>query len=122
MISRLARACFLGGARSTGWTSSDGAEPRPSQAAGVEAEEVGAQPFPSAQQFASINAADRDKMLLAIIVMTYQRCNQRHNEPEPVRFRKNGLQAPDLARVFFTRTCVRPASKTGLDFIRKRDS
>jgi hypothetical protein len=74
MISRFARACFLGGGASTACVSSAGAEPNPSHAAGTA--DVGAQPFPNAQQFASISAADRNKMHFAIIVITYQRCNQ----------------------------------------------
>lgn len=87
MISRFARACFLGGGASTAWVSSAGAAPNPSHPAGTA--EVGAQPFPNAQQFASINAANRNKMHFAIIVTTYHRCNQNIQvdpKPEPLRF------------------------------------
>jgi hypothetical protein len=76
MISRFARACFLGGGGgSTGCALSVGAEPSPSHATG--APDAGAQSVPSAQQFASINAAQRNKMDFEIIVTTLRRCNQK---------------------------------------------
>jgi hypothetical protein len=67
--------------------SSAGTEPNPSHAAGTA--DVGAQPFPNAQQFASISAANRNKMHFAIIVITYHVAIKKHksrSEAEPVRF------------------------------------
>src|SRR5665647_2130221 len=74
MISLFARACFLGAA-STGCVLSVGAEPSPSQAIG--AADSGAHPFPSAQQFASINATKRNEMHFEIIVVTLRHCDRR---------------------------------------------
>src|SRR5712675_1336256 len=74
MISRLARAGCLGRS-SSGWVSSVGAAPSPSHATGLPA--AGVQPFPNAQQFASISAATRNAMHFEIIVIILQRCNQR---------------------------------------------
>src|SRR6266446_8370508 len=74
MISRFAGACCLGRS-SSGWVSSVGAEPSPSHATGLPA--AGAQPFPNAQQFASISAATRNAMDFEIIVIILQRGDQR---------------------------------------------
>src|SRR6266446_10611709 len=64
--SRFARAGCLGRS-SSGWVSSVGAEPSPSHATGLPA--AGTQPFPNAQQFASISAATRNAMHFEIIVI-----------------------------------------------------
>jgi hypothetical protein len=66
MISRFARVGFFGRG-SSGWVSSVGAGPSPSHAIG--APDSGAQPFPTAQQFASINATTRNAMHLEIMVI-----------------------------------------------------
>jgi hypothetical protein len=66
MISRFARAGFAGRG-SSGWLSSVGAGPSPSHAIG--AADCGAQPIPSAQQFASISPATRNVMHFEIIVI-----------------------------------------------------
>ena len=68
MISRFARACFLGGG-AAGCVPSVGAEPSPSHAVG--APEAGAQSVPNEQQFASISAANRNTMHFEIIAVTY---------------------------------------------------
>jgi hypothetical protein len=112
MISRFARACFLGGGASTAWVSSAGAAPNPSHPAGTA--DVGAQPFPNAQQFASIVAANRNKMHFAIIVTNLPALQSKtyksiRNRSLFVSMNRNGLQTPDLVRVFFTLTGIHPA-------------
>jgi len=98
-ISLLARACFFGGGGgSTGCASSVGAEPSPSHATG--APDAGAQSVPRAQQFASINAAQRNKMDFEIIVIISWRRNQMTKKRdvmlEPFPFGRNKNRAPDL--------------------------
>jgi len=102
-ISLLARACFFGGGGgSTGCASSVGAEPSPSHATG--APDAGAQSVPKAQQFASISAAQKNKMDFEIIAITLRRCNQeRKKKMSWYRFFrfdgiKTGLQTSDLRR------------------------
>jgi hypothetical protein len=65
MISRFARVGFFGRG-SSGWVSSVGAAPGPFHETGLPA--ASTQPFPTAQQFASISAATRNAMHLEIMV------------------------------------------------------
>jgi hypothetical protein len=114
MISRFARACFLGAGASTACVSSAGAAPNPSHPAGTA--DVGAQPFPSAQQFASIVAANRNKMHFAIIVTNLSALQSKtykliRSRSLFISMNRNGLQTPDLARVFFPRADRHPTSQ-----------
>lgn len=93
MISLFVRACLLGGP--TGCELSVGAEPSPSQATG--AADSGAHPFPSAQQFASINAAKRNEMHFEIIVVTLRHCDRNVKK----RCRARVLRAYGNKRQFF---------------------
>ncbi len=68
------RERMLLGRSSSGWVSSVGPAPSPSHATGLPA--AGRQPFPNAQQFASISAATRNAMHFEITVIVLQRGNQ----------------------------------------------